>query len=229
MRKVFSLWIQALLPCFLVLIVGAISWTADEEPGFVSLFDGQTLAGWKLAGKTGAGYFVREGKLICPPGENGSLLSEKQYADFVLRFEFKLEKGSNNGLAIRSPFQAANLAYDGMELQIIDNSAPRYRDIRPWQKHGSLYHVFPAATGSLRPAGEWNRQEVVAAARRVKVVLNGRLILDADLDSVTDPDILKNHPGLQRASGHIGFLGHGEPIEFRNIRIKILQNAETTL
>ena len=191
------------------------------EPGFVSLFDGDSLAGWKLLGKTGGGYYVRDGKIVCPRGGGGNLLSEKQYADFILRFEFKLEEGSNNGLAIRSPLQASNLAYDGMELQIIDNSAERYRDIHPWQKHGALYHVFPAETGFLRPTGEWNSQEVVVKGRRITVVLNGHSILDADLDTVTDPEILAKHPGLQRSSGHIGFLGHEEPIEFRNIRIMV--------
>ena len=212
-------------PCalFLLLLVGgAFGPAAGVEPGFTALFDGQTLDGWKLLGKTGAGYYVADGKIICPPGGGGNLLSEKQYADFILRFDFKLEAGSNNGLAIRSPLQATNLAYDGMELQIIDNSAERYRDIHPWQKHGSLYDVFPAKTGFLKPGGQWNSQEVVVEGRRVKVILNSRLILDADLDTVTDPEIRAKHPGLQRTSGHIGFLGHDEPIEFRNIRIKVL-------
>ena len=194
---------------------------AGVEPGFVSLFDGNSLAGWKLLGKTGGGYHVRDGKIVCPRGGGGNLLSEKQYADFILRFEFKLEEGSNNGLAIRSPLQASNLAYDGMELQIIDNSADRYRDIHPWQKHGSLYDLFPAKTGFLRPTGEWNSQEVVVRGRKIAVVLNGHSILDADLDTVTDPEILASHPGLRRSSGHIGFLGHEEPIEFRNIRIRV--------
>ena len=109
-----------------------------------------------------------------------------------------------------------------MELQIIDNTAARYKDIKPWQKHGSLYHVFPAKTGRLKALGDWNQQEVTVQGRRVKVVLNGHTILDADLDSASDPEILKQHPGLKRKSGHLGFLGHNEPIEFRRIRIKEL-------
>ncbi len=195
---------------------------ADSEPGFVPLFDGKTLNGWTLLGKKGPGYLVQDGKIICPPGGGGNLLSEKEYTDFILRFEFKLEEGSNNGLAIRSPLSNADMAYQGMELQIIDNNAARYKDILPWQKHGSLYHVFPAETGYLKPSGEWNEQEVTVHGRQVKVVLNGHTILDVNLDSVKDPDILAKHPGLQRKSGHLGFLGHDEPIEFRNIRIKEL-------
>lgn len=206
----------ALLACALI---GA---PTDAEPGFVSLFDGKTLKGWKLLGKTGDGYLVRDGKIVCPPKGGGNLLTEREYTDFVLRFEFKLQSGSNNGLAIRSPMSADSLSYEGMELQIIDNTAPRYKDIKPWQKHGSLYHVFPAKTGYLKPLGGWNEQEVTVRKRRVKVVLNGHTILDADLDSVSDPEVLEKHPGLKRKSGHLGFLGHNEPIEFRRIRIKEL-------
>jgi hypothetical protein len=196
---------------------------ARKEP-FVSLFDGATLDGWILKGKRGAGYQVEDAKIVCPPGGGGNLLTEKEYSDFVLRFEFRLFEGSNNGLGIRAPLEARDIAYDGIELQIIDNTAERYADIRPWQKHGSLYHVFPAKTGHLKPVGEWNQQEVTARGTRIKVVLNGTVILDVDTDDVTDPEILAKHPGLKRRSGHIGFLGHNEPVEFRNIRIRSLSN-----
>ncbi len=195
---------------------------AAAEPDFVSLFDGTTLNGWKLLGGSGEGYLAQDGKLVCPPGGGGNLFAEKEYRDFVLRFEFKLVDGSNNGLAIRSPMIAGSVAYEGMELQIIDNNSERYKDIQPWQKHGSLYNVFPAKTGFLKKPGEWNEQEVTVHGRTVKVVLNGHIILDVNLDSVTDPEVLAKHPGLKRPAGHIGFLGHDEPIEFRNIRIKTL-------
>jgi 3-keto-disaccharide hydrolase len=196
---------------------------ASDEAGFVPLFDGKTLNGWTLVGKQGPGYLAEDGKIVCPRGGGGNLFADKEYADFVLRFEFKLEDGSNNGLAIRTPLQVEKTAYEGMELQIIDNNSKRYKGIiKPWQVHGSLYHVFPAKTGFLKPTGEWNSQEVTVKGRLVKVVLNGHTILDVNLDSVKDPEILKEHPGLQRKTGHVGFLGHNEPIEFRNIRIKEL-------
>jgi hypothetical protein len=200
----------------------SLSAAAAAEPGFVSLFDGKTLNGWKLLGKTGDGYLAQDGRIICPQGGGGNLFTEKQYRDFVLRFEFKLLDGSNNGLGIRSPLIAGSVAYEGMELQIIDNNSARYKDIQPWQKHGSLYNVFPAKTGLLKKPGEWNEQEVIVQGRTVKVVLNGHTILDVNLDSVTDQEVAAKHPGLKRDSGHIGFLGHDEPIEFRNIRIKEL-------
>ncbi len=206
----------------LLLAVAAFLTADHHEKDFTPIFDGKSLNGWKLIGKTGDGYLVEDGKIVCPPKGGGNLFHEKEYSDFVLRFEFKLEDGSNNGLAIRSPMQKSSLAYDGMELQIIDNTSERYRDIKPWQKHGSLYHVFPAKTGYLKPTGAWNQQEVSVKGRQVKVLLNGHTILDVNLDGVKDPEIIAKHPGLKRRSGHVGFLGHDEPIEFRNIRIKEL-------
>lgn len=201
-------------------LIAAVSEIAAADEGFTPLFDGKTLNGWKLMGGHGAGYSVQDGKIVLPRGGGGNLLHEKEFANFILRFEFKLEEGSNNGLAIRAPLSAADMAYQGMELQIIDNTAARYKDIQPWQKHGSLYHVFPAKEGALKPVGQWNEQEVRVIGRQVTVILNGTTILNANLDDVKDPEILGKHPGLQRKSGHIGFLGHNEPIEFRNIRIK---------
>lgn len=192
------------------------------EEGFEPLFDGTTLDGWVLLGQHGHGYLVEDGKIVCPRGSGGNLLSASEYSDFVLRFEFKLETGSNNGLCVRCPLAWRNLAYDGNELQIIDNSAERYKDIKPWQKHGSLYHVAPARTGALKPVGEWNAQEVTAKGSKIRVVLNGTTILDVDTAKVKDRALLARHPGLKRKSGHVGFLGHNEPVEFRNIRIKRL-------
>ena len=200
----------------------ALSVSVTAEDGFEPLFDGSTLDGWVLLGQHGDGYIPKDGKLICPPGSGGNLLSAAEYSDFVLRFEFKLESGSNNGLCIRCPLAWRALAYDGSELQIIDNSAERYKDIKPWQKHGSLYDVAPAKTGALKPVGEWNSQEVRVQGTRIRVVLNGTEILDVDTAGVTDRSVLARHPGLNRKSGHVGFLGHNEPVEFRNIRIKRL-------
>ena len=109
-----------------------------------------------------------------------------------------------------------------MEIQVFDNEAPQYKDLRPAQYHGSVYDVIPAKRGFLKKTGDWNKEEILAQGRRIKVTLNGTVILDANLDSVTDPAVLKKHPGLARASGHMGFLGHRSLVEFRNIRIKEL-------
>lgn len=192
---------------------------AEEE--FVSLFDGETLDGWTLARPRGEGYLVRDGLLICPEGGGGNLFTEKEYSDFIFRFEFRLDEGSNNGVGIRAPL-GGDAAYAGMEIQILDDYADKYANLQPWQFHGSLYGVAPARRGALKPAGEWNQMEVSAIGRRIQVAVNDQEILDVDLDDVTDPEILEKHPGLQRKSGHVGFLGHNDYVEFRNIRIKDL-------
>ncbi len=197
---------------------------AAAEKGFVSLFDGKTLNGWQYAGREGEGYIVEKGMLVCPMNGGGNLLTTRQYSNFIFRFEFRLYENSNNGVAIRAPLAAKRVSYDGIEIQIIDNDGPQYKGkIQPWQFHGSLYGVFPAKPGYLKKTGEWNQEEITCRGRRVIVNLNGTVILDADLDSVKDPKILKEHPGLQRASGHIGFLGHTTRVDFHNIRIKELR------
>ena len=208
--------------CLLIALLLCAGTAAVAEEGFVQLFDGESLDGWILLGKRGEGYAIRDGSIACAKGSGGNLLSASEYANFVLRFEFKLESGSNNGLCVRCPLGWNDMAYAGNELQIIDNSAERYANIKPWQKHGSLYHVAPARTGALNPVGEWNSQEVTARGSRITVTLNGTKILDVDTKEVKAPALLAKHPGLKRKSGHIGFLGHNEPVQFRNIRIRRL-------
>jgi hypothetical protein len=196
---------------------------APAEPGFTSLYNGKDLTGWKLVGQEGRGYIIENGLLECPADGGGNLFTEKEYANFVFRFEFKLEEGSNNGIGIRAPYEG-DAAYQGMEIQILDHDAPMYRGkLRPAQYHGSIYGVVPAKTGFLKPTGEWNSEEIVANGRQIKLTLNGHVIVDANLDSITDPAVLKKHPGLARTSGHVGFLGHGPArVWFRNVRIKEL-------
>ena len=196
--------------------------TFSDEGSFVSLFDGKTLTGWVLSGKRGRGYVVENGLIVCPADGGGNLFTVKQYSNFVFYFEFRLEPNSNNGIGIRAPLQG-DAAYVGMEIQILDNDGPEYKGkLRPAQYHGSIYDVVPAKLGFLKKTGEWNREEITANGRQITVKLNGTTIVDANLDSIKDPQILKKHPGLARNRGHIGFLGHDSRVEFRNIRVKEL-------
>ena len=204
----------------LVLLLAATN-LAGAEPGFVRLFDGKTLKGWTLVGGKGPGYLVEKGLLVCPAGCNGNLFTEKQYANFIFRFEFRTQPAGNNGVGIRAPLEGT-ASYAGMEIQILDDYAPQYKSLRPAQFCGSIYDVIPAKQGFLHKAGEWNREEIRAEGRRIRVTLNGTVIVDANLDSVTDPEVLRRHPGLARTKGHIGFLGHDSRVEFRNIWIKEL-------
>jgi HEAT repeat protein len=190
--------------------------------GYIPLFNGKDLSGWM--GDT-LGYAAEDRKIVVrPESGSGNLYTEKEYANFILRFEFRLTPGANNGLGIRTPPEG-DAAYVGMELQILDNSADQYRDLRAYQFHGSIYGVVPAKRGFQRPVGEWNHQEVIARGRRIIVILNGETIVDADLDEASASGTMdgREHPGLGRTRGHIGFLGHGSRVEFRSLWIKELK------
>jgi hypothetical protein len=191
-----------------------------EEVGFEPLFDGSSLFNW--TGNT-TDYVPVNGELVVDPkrGGKGNLYTKKEYGDFHMKFEFQLTPGANNGLGIRTPLEG-DAAYVGMELQILDNTSPMYAKLQPYQYHGSVYGIIPAKQGYLKPVGEWNEEEVIAEGNHIKVILNGEVITDGDIvQAIKDgtPDH-KEHPGLLNKTGHIGFLGHGSPLKFRNLRIK---------
>jgi hypothetical protein len=188
----------------------------EAKEGFVSLFDGHSLNGWQGAVKQ---YVIEDGAMVCKPG--GNVYTTKEYANFVLRFEFKLPPAGNNGVGIRTPMNV-DAAYHGMEIQILDDGHPNYKNLQPYQAHGSIYGVAPAKRGLLKPTGEWNSEEIVADGPRIKVTLNGTVITDADLSKIKDTMDHHQHPGLHNAKGYIGWLGHGDPVAFRKVRIKEL-------
>jgi hypothetical protein len=181
-----------------------------QEAQMRPLFNGKDLTGW-----TGEGYIVEDGAIVCTP-QGTNLMTTATFSNYVLDFEFKLPPGGNNGLGIHYPGEGDG-AYTGMELQILDNSAPQYKDLKDYQYHGSLYTLAAAARTGLKKAGEWNRQRVSVLGPAIHVELNGETILRANLD-----DLQKEHPdhaGVKRRSGHIAWLGHGDRVAFRNIQI----------
>lgn len=190
-----------------------------NDEGFTSVFNGKDLTGW-----TGEvdNYEVKEGAIICKPDHGGVLHTEEEYGDFVVRLEFKLPPGGNNGLAIRYPGEGG-ASVDGMtELQVLDNTAEKYNELDKRQYHGSAYGMVPAHRGYLRPVGAWNYQEVTVQGSTIKVELNGTVILDADIATVEAFMDDKEHPGKDLKKGHFGFAGHNDPVMFRNIAIKKL-------
>jgi len=193
---------------------------SDAEQGFVPIFNGKDFTGW--AGPTNE-YEIVDGAIVCKKGKGGTIYTVEEYSDFIVRLEFKLPPGGNNGLAIRYPGQG-DTAYVGMcELQVLDNDAPQYANLDPRQYHGSAYGMVPAHRGYLRPVGQWNYQEVTVVGSKIKVELNGTVILDCDLSQVKEFMGNRPHPGKDRTSGHFGFAGHNDPVMFRNIAIKKLK------
>jgi hypothetical protein len=200
----------------------------EKKEGYKVLFDGTNMHSW--TGNT-TDYIIENGNISIRPkpgkGSGGNLFTKEEFSDFIFRFEFQLTPGANNGLGIRAPLEG-DAAYQGMELQILDNDAPVYKDLHIYQYHGSVYGTIPAKRGFLKPVGEWNYEEVIVKGPKIKVILNGTVILDGDITEARKNGAAdgKSHPGLQRESGHIGFLGHGSPVQFKNIRIKDLSKKK---
>src|SRR5687767_3346196 len=171
------------LIALVMVFTAAMECSAKVEAGFKSLFDGRSLKGWNLVNKKGAGYIIQNGVLICPENGGGNLFTEWQYENFILRFEFKLKEGSNNGIAIRAPLEG-DAAYAGMEIQVLDDTSPKYAGkIQPFQKHGSIYGVVGPKINALKKTGEWNEQEIVCDGRKIRVTLNRKVIIDTDLNN----------------------------------------------
>lgn len=195
----------------------------EKSEGFQVLFDGTNLNSW--TGNTTAYTVSDEGTLAIYPdkGSGGNLYSKEEYGDFIYRFSFRLTPGANNGIGIRAPM-AGDVAYSGMEIQVLDNDADVYKDLKKYQYHGSVYGTIPAKRGYLKPLGEWNEEEIYVKGNKIKVTLNGTVILDGDLAEASKNGTLdgKEHPGVKRKSGYLAFLGHGSEVHFKNIRVKRL-------
>ena len=191
-----------------------------DAKDFTTVFDGKDLKGW--AGAT-AGYEVVDGAVRCKTGQGGVLYYDKPLGDFAARVEFRLPPGGNNGLAIRYPGEG-DTAYVGMcELQVLDDTAEQYSKLDPRQYHGSAYGMVAPKRGFQRPVGQWNFQEVTVQGSKIKVELNGNIILNADLADVKEVMANSPHPGKDRTEGFFGFAGHGDAVEFRNVSIKTLK------
>ena len=204
----------------LMMLAGAAKPQSKAEKGFQVLFDGTDMDAWQ--GNT-TEYVLEDRCIVMHPAQEmgGNLYSKASYRDFVLRFEFLLTPGANNGLGIRHDIVPNDQGYSGMELQILDNEDPQYKDLKPYQYHGSVYGISPAKRGYLKQPGMWNTEEVIAKGNRITVKVNGQVILKTNLKKA-----VKNRPSdsyskaVFNKTGHIAFLGHGSVVKFRNIRIK---------
>lgn len=185
----------------------------EDERGFKRLFNGKSFRGWR-------GDFnkwnIKSG--ILTSHEQGKLFTEKQYSDFILRFDFRLSKGSNNGVCFRYAPTRTPSGYKifGPEIQILDDW--NHPDISAVQAHGSLFRVVPTRKHSLKKIGEWNTQEIFAQGSRLKVTVNDQVVVDTDIKEIELPNV----PGLHNAAGRLFFDAHQESTEFKNIRIKEL-------
>lgn len=191
-----------------------------QEPSFEPLFNGKDLAGWK--GETES-YEVRDGVLACKKGKSGVLFTERAVKDCVIRVVYKLSPGGNNGIAIHYPGTGTG-SLDGMcEIQLLDDTHPKYAKLDPRQANGSAYGLIAARKGHLKPIGEWNTMEITVRGHTLAVDVNGTRVMEGDVSMVEKKMRKEPHPGLMRTEGHIGLCGHRDPVEFRSIEVRPLR------
>ncbi|MBP5505518.1 MAG: DUF1080 domain-containing protein [Bacteroidales bacterium] len=199
----------------------------EEAEGFEMLFDGTSLHKWH---GNKVDYNVKDGVIAVESRSRGGswigdLYTNDEYADFIFRFEFKLTPGANNGVGVRSPGEGDS-AYVGYEVQILDHYNDIYKGwLAPYQYHGSLYGIIPAKNrDALKPVGEWNSEEIYMKGSYIRVTVNGQVVTEGDIVEASKNGTIdgNEHPGLKRTSGYIGFLGHGDRLWIRNVRVKRL-------
>src|SRR5262245_4389907 len=196
----------------------------DKTPeGFTALFNGKDLTGWKATGKMDQ-WAAENGMIVCKGGGGGWLLTEKDYADFEFRCEYRWAKeGGNSGVALRTP-EKGDPAYVGMEIQLIDDEnwekVSKFK-LADYQHTGSVYDVQPAKLQANKPIGEWNTVRIVCRGRKVTVEQNGKELAAANLDDYKSK--FEKHPGLKRENGKVGFQSYNIRVEFRDVYIKELK------
>jgi hypothetical protein len=197
----------------------------NEEAGFVPLFDGKSLTGWRVVQGQPRAWVVEDGRLVSLGEGGGWLGTTRPYGDFVLRLEFRLTPESNSGVYLRAPADRSRISRTGLEIQLLDETHPRFKNIQPEQRTGAIYHIAAPEPGHLKPTGQWNALEIFAEGPRVVVKLNGATVVVDRLDR--HPERAEEHTGLKRTEGLIGLQSHNGRVEFRNLRVKELTPAKT--
>lgn len=218
----------------LVLAAGTARAAGDNE-----LTEQEKADGWVLLfdGKSGDNWLVKKGTLKADNIQDGSInplksgayivFHEKKWGDFILACDFKVSKGCNSGIFIRTG-NMGNPVQTGMEIQVLDSAGAE----NPGKHHcGALYDCMAPSSNPMRPAGEWNHMEITCNGPKVEVVLNGKRIIDANLDTWTEarknPDGTKNKFRIPLKDfpreGYLGFQDHGKPVWFKNIKLKPLK------
>jgi hypothetical protein len=207
------------------------------EAGFMSLFNGKDLSGWIVGPEKS--WVVEEGVIALKRDMDGKehnldyLWTREPYGDFILELEFKVPQNANSGVFLRTA-DLKDPVYTGMEIQVC-NSYGR-KELSRGSTAGAIYDCLAPTANAIKRPGEWNRLRVTCQGNKITIDLNGRQVLDMDLDRWTEPN--KNPDGspnkFPRALkdfarvGHIGFQDHGRPVWYRNIRVKRLDNRSET-
>jgi hypothetical protein len=208
-----------------LVLLGSVC-SAEE---FRPLFNGHDLKGWQVITAPAYGGYtdhwkVAGGVLTCHPGGNW-LAADGEYDNFELKLEFRVARGGNSGVLLRCPLDG-HPSVDGMEIQLLDDAAPEYAELKPYQYCGSLYGVEPAKRGATKPAGQWQSMAILCDGPRIRITLNDSVVVDTD--TTQHADKLAEHPGLKRTRGHVGLQYHSTHVAFRNVAIRELTTGKQT-
>ncbi len=216
-----------------LLAAAAAAAAAADQQGFVSLFNGKDLNGWKTASTSR--WVVQDGTLTLRDRSDGRehnleyLWAEDVYDNFILDLEFKVPPRANSGIFLRSS-DLKDPVFTGIEIQV-SNSYGRDACNRGGTA-GAVYDLLAPSSNAIKPPGQWNRLQITCDRNKIKVVLNGRQVIDMDLDRWTEPH--KNPDGSKNKfpralkdfarKGYVGLQDHGLPVWYRNIKIKRLKS-----
>lgn len=194
------------------------------EPGFVHMFDGQSLDGWEAVrakNPDDPGWIVEDGVIRCRGHRSSWLRTWRTYDNFVLRLEFNLPPQGNSGIFLRAPIEG-RVSREGLEIQIVDDVADRGK-IKPWHHTGSVYDAIAPEVRVPTPVNQWNAIEIHLQGRRIRTTLNGIQIYDASLDDPTIDHSSDVRPlTTRKVVGFIGLQDHSTVVRFRHVRIREL-------
>jgi HEAT repeat protein len=188
----------------------------QDRPFSGDLFNGIDLTGWQIIDGLPDGWQVRDSVLYATGLDYGWISTDQTFGDFKLELEFRLPAGGNSGIFIRAPHEG-DPAYTGMEIQLLDDYAQQYADLKPWQYCGSVYGIQAPAQRVSKPDGTWQKMVIECRGPQIKVILNDLLIVDTNLIKHMDKETA--HPGIKRREGHIGLQNHSTRVEFRKIQL----------
>ena len=189
------------------------------ELNFTSLFNGKDFTSWEGAGKPAENcWATQNGELVGLKKKGPWLRSKLKYGDFNLRLEYQVMAGGNSGVYIRVPKDGNHHRDDtskpvaGLEIQILDDHAKKYRKLKPYQFCGSIYDITGATKHVCKPAGEWNTLELNCHGHHITSIHNGVVIVDATAEQFPKMK-------LRKLEGYLGLQNHGGGVKFRDIRI----------
>jgi hypothetical protein len=198
----------------------------EKADGWLLLFDGKTAAGWMTSDTKPPRTPVEQGTLNPHKSGHYMLVHTQQWSNFVLSLDFKISKGCNSGVFIRTssltPRPGKDVGFNGIEIAIDDTTGAGFHDT------GAIYDLVKPRKNAMKPAGEWNRIVVTCDRNVIRVELNGESVTSMNLDEFTEPNkrpdgtshkfdvAYKQHP----RTGYIGLQDHGSPCWFKNIKLR---------